>query len=127
MSSKKTMFTTVAAEDVEYKIVQMFLDQLVGHSLDICVNTKYYCEDYGDRQHLTYQCKHCRNPILASYNNYKCNASLEVIQFVILMGIGEMINRLEDIEVRGRALNKMYYELEDLEVYCNKILVTMHW
>ena len=48
-------------------------------------------------QHLNYQCKYSDDHVLATYNNDNCYASLEVFEYMLLMGAAEIIVRLSSL------------------------------
>ena len=64
---------------VRYEGVKKVLERLEEYSRLMSMISITECADYESKEHLTYQCEYCNDPILATYNASKCYASLEVI------------------------------------------------
>ena len=84
MSSKKTLFGIMLEIEGEryrstrdlatkHKVVKILPDYAARISKQLRDAVESYCEECEDTAHLTYQCKHSRIPMLADYNNDKCN------------------------------------------------------
>ena len=101
----------------KHEVVKMLLDYAARISKQLRDAVESYCEECEDTAHLTYQCKHSRIPMLANYNNDKCNVRF-VMEYVILLGTGEMLNRLGDIEFRSPSLEWVHKQTILLYKFC---------
>ena len=69
--------------------------------------------------HLQYQRKYNIDPALARYNVLsKFNASVEVLQFVLLAGADEVLHYILDLEIRDVILDTIYIELQPIHSFC---------
>ena len=119
MSSKKTLFALMLETEEErhmstsdlvtkHVIVKSLLDHVAIYSLKVCAAVELNCAECGETAHLTYQCKHSRVPMLSYYNSGKSNESLEAMEYVLLIGAGELLNILMDMKVRDLLLEGIY-------------------
>ena len=88
-----------------------------NYSSMLCASYQLQCEDCRSEDHLNYQCEYNVDTVLATYNSSdKCHASMELLEFVLFSGVGELLAHIRDIEEEDKALNMIYGEVHP--IYC---------
>jgi len=103
------------------------------YSSMLCASYLLTCEFCGSIDHINYKCKCNIDTMLASYNSGdKCNASMELLEFVLFTGSLEVLTRIRDIEEESKALDKIYGVVQPIYCLCqdnfrdNALVITCH-